>query len=156
MPRIEIQTTLRATPERCFDCARDLDLHLESMASSAERIVAGKRSGLIGMGEEVTWRARHFGLVHEHASRITAFERPLHFRDEMIRGRFRRFVHDHYFDPDPVGTRMRDVLEFQSPLGALGGLVDRLILVRYLERLLEGRNEVVRAAAESQTGAESE
>lgn len=149
MARIQIVTEIRATPLVCFDRARDLDLHARSMQRSGERAVAGKTSGLIGLGEKVTWRARHFGVVHEHAARITAFEPPRHFRDEMIRGRFERFRHDHHFEPCPAGTRMVDSVEFQSPLGALGRLVDRLVMERYLTRLLLERADAIRRAAEA-------
>ena len=106
MPRIKIETEIRATPGRCFDLSRDLDLHLRSLAHTAERAVAGKTSGLIGLGEEVTWRGRHFGIVHEHTSRITSFDRPRHFRDEMVRGRFKSFCHDHYFEPPASVARL--------------------------------------------------
>ncbi len=148
LPRIEISTDIRAAAELCFDLARDLDLHQRSMAHTSERAVAGRTTGLIELGEQVTWRARHFGIVHEHTSRITAFDRPRHFRDEMTRGRFKSFVHDHYFDPIECGTRMRDVLEFASPMGVVGRLVDALLLDRYLTRLLKERNQVIRRAAE--------
>jgi len=149
MPRIELITEIRATPERCFDLSRDLDLHQRSMSHTAERAVAGRTSGKIELGEHVTWRGRHFGVMHEHTSLISAFDRPRHFRDEMTRGRFKRFVHDHHFEATPFGTRMRDVLEFKSPLGPLGKAVDALVLARYLTRLLQKRNAIVQQAAES-------
>ena len=150
MPRIKIETEIRATPGRCFDLSRDLDLHLRSLAHTAERAVAGKTSGLIGLGEEVTWRGRHFGIVHEHTSRITSFDRPRHFRDEMVRGRFKSFCHDHYFEPTASGTLVIDVLEFESPFGPLGRLANRVFLTNYLKRLLQTRNTVVRREAETE------
>lgn len=45
-------------PERLFDLARSIDAHVESQKGSGERAVAGVTSGLIGEGQEVTWRAR--------------------------------------------------------------------------------------------------
>ncbi len=152
MARIELETLVRADPATCFDRARDVDLHLRSLAHTGEQAVAGRTSGLIGPGEEVTWRGRHFGFTHEHTARIVAFDRPRHFRDEMVRGRFRRFVHDHVFEPVDGGTRMIDLLEFESPLGPAGRLVDRLVLRSYLRRLLEVRSRVVREAAERAGG----
>lgn len=148
MPRIEIETTIDARREICFDLARDLDLHLRSMHHSGERAIGGRTSGLIEMGEEVTWQARHFGFTHQHCSRITAFARPEHFRDSMVRGRFRRFEHDHFFDDKDGRTVMRDAIDFASPFGLLGRLVDRIVLARYLRRLIEGRNRVIKDAAE--------
>lgn len=149
MPRIAVETDVQATPERCFDLSRDLDLHQRSLAHTGERAVAGKTSGLIGLGEEVTWRGRHFGIVHEHTSRITAYDRPRHFRDEMTRGRFKCFRHDHYFIPQGEWTRISDVLEFESPFGLVGRVVDFLVMKSYLMRLLQTRNAVVKHAAET-------
>ena len=119
------------------------------MDHTGERAVAGKTAGLIGMGEEVTWRGRHFGVVQEHTSRITVFDPPRRFRDEMTRGRFKSFCHDHFFEPSVEGTRMIDVLEFESPWGVLGKLVNRLFLTGYLERLLRTRGAAIKRAAET-------
>ncbi len=150
MARLELITTIRAPAQRCFDLARDIDLHVRSMTPSGETAVAGRTSGLIGMGEEVTWRARHFGVMHEHCSRITAFEPPGHFRDSMVRGRFRLFEHDHFFvESEPGVTVMRDVIHFASPLGLVGAIVDVLFMSAYLHDLIGARNAVVKQAAES-------
>jgi ligand-binding SRPBCC domain-containing protein len=67
----------------------------------------------------------------------------------MVRGAFRSFVHDHYFEAYDGGTRMTDVLAFHSPFGVLGAIVDRLLMTRYLTRLLTKRNEIVKAALEN-------
>src|SRR5947208_8599033 len=125
MPLITILTIIQASPERCFDASRDLDLHLKSMGHTGERAVAGRTSGLIELGEQVTWEARHFGIRQRFTSHITGYDRPRHFQDSMLRGAFRSFVHDHYFDSRADGTLMKDVLTFQSPLGFLGAIVDR-------------------------------
>jgi ligand-binding SRPBCC domain-containing protein len=145
---IRIETLIAAPPERCFDAARDLDLHLTSMAHTNERAVGGRTSGLIELGEEVTWRGRHFGVVQHFTSKITAFDRPRHFQDSMQRGAFRSFVHDHFFEPSNGGTLMIDVLVFAAPLGILGRLAERLFLASYLRRLLTRRARSLRAALE--------
>jgi ligand-binding SRPBCC domain-containing protein len=149
---ITIVTQIRATLERCFDASRDLDLHMESMGHTGERAVAGRTSGLIELGEQVTWEGRHFGFRQRFTSAITAYDRPRHFRDSMVRGAFRSFVHDHYFEACDEGTRMTDVLAFQSPFGVLGAIVDRLVMRKYLTRLLTKRNEIVKAALERDQG----
>lgn len=146
MPIITIETLLPASPERCFDASRDLDLHVTSMKETAEKAVAGRTSGLIELGEQVTWEARHFGVRQRFTSKITAFDRPAHFQDSMVKGAFHSFVHDHYFERVEEGTKMTDVLTFASPLGFIGAVVDRLILAAYLRRMLIARNEVIKAA----------
>jgi ligand-binding SRPBCC domain-containing protein len=149
VPTVTLTRIVRASPERCFDASRDLDLHLSSMVHTDERAVAGRTSGLIALGEEVTWEGRHFGIRQRFTSRITGFDRPRWFQDSMVHGAFHSFVHDHRFEAVPEGTRMTDVLTFRSPLGFLGALVDRLVMTSYLRRLLTTRNQALQAALES-------
>lgn len=148
MQIVTVDTWIDAPMDVCFDAARDLDLHMQSVAHTGEMAVGGRTSGRIEMGEEVTWRARHFCVTQHFTSRITAFDRPRYFQDTMQRGAFRTFVHDHFFIPERGGTRMRDVLAFRAPLGILGRLAEKLVLARYLERLLTVRNATIRQAAE--------
>ena len=150
MPTIVLVTLIHAPPERCFDLSRSVDLHVLSTRQTGERAVGAVTSGLLGLGEEVTWSARHFGIRQTLTSRITAFDRPHHFRDSMVRGAFRRFDHDHVFAPRGEGTEMRDVFDFESPLGPLGRLVDAVVLEKYLRGLLKRRNEEIKHAAESE------
>lgn len=149
MPVIELVTDIAAPVERVFDLARSIDLHTDSTAGTGERAVSGVTSGLIGAAQEVTWRARHFGVWQSLTVRITAFERPTHFADAMLRGAFRRMEHHHWFESSASGTTMRDVFTFESPLGILGRIADFLFLRRYLRSFLIGRNRVIKAAAES-------
>ena len=148
MPTIELTRQVQASPERCFDLARSIELHTHSTAATGERAIAGVTSGLIGLGEQVTWQARHFGVWQTLTSRITAYDRPRHFRDEQVRGAFASFTHDHFFTPDGAGgTVMRDVFTFRAPLGVLGRIVEWLVLTRYMRRLLETRAAIIAAVA---------
>jgi ligand-binding SRPBCC domain-containing protein len=96
-------------------------------------------TGLIGLGDEVTWKARHFGLRLSLTSRVTEFESPLRFVDEQTKGPFRRFRHEHVFESTASGSVMTDRVSFTAPLGVLGRLVETLVLKRYLTRLIEER-----------------
>ena len=143
MAELVVETLIDAPPERCFDLARSVELHLESAAATGERAVAGTTSGLLGPGDCVTWEARHLGLRHRLSVRITAFDRPRLFRDEQISGPFRRLRHDHLFEPVADGTRMTDVFEFATFVPPL----DRLVLAPYLRRFLTRRADAIRRAA---------
>ena len=149
MVRIELTTQIAAPIERCFDLARSIDLHMASTNQTGERAVAGVTTGMIGAGETVTWRGRHFGWMVTHTSRITAFAFPKHFQDSMVRGLFKRFCHDHYFEELPGGTAMADILEFEAPYGFVGKLVERAVLEKHLRLLLEKRNDCIKRVAES-------
>ncbi|MFP5368408.1 MAG: SRPBCC family protein, partial [Actinomycetes bacterium] len=89
------RTTSSLRPEQLFDLARSVDVHVDSQKGSGERAVAGVTSGLIDEGQEVTWRAWHFGLPLTMTSRITRFDYPRSFVDEQVRGPFKSFRHIH-------------------------------------------------------------
>jgi ligand-binding SRPBCC domain-containing protein len=151
MPRFTIVTEIRAPIEVCFDLARDIDLHARSLEHTGERAVGGLTSGLIGLGEEVTWEATHFFVRQRLTSRITAFERPRHFRDSQVRGAFKRFDHDHFFEGLDGGCVMKDVFDYTSPMGVVGRIVDWVFLEAYMRRLIEQRARVIKAAGETLT-----
>jgi ligand-binding SRPBCC domain-containing protein len=149
MTVIDLTTDIDAPIERVFDLARDLDLHAASMAHTGERAVAGRTSGRIEVGDTVTWRARHFGLLWSLTSRITAVEAPARFEDVQERGPFAWFRHEHRFESVGRATRMHDHWEHRSPLGPLGRIVDRLVLGRYMRSLLVTRNAALKHEAEA-------
>jgi ligand-binding SRPBCC domain-containing protein len=148
MPIVHLITRIRAPARRCFDLARSVDLHTASTAHTGEQIVAGVARGLMGPGDQVTWRARHFGVWQRLTSRITAYDPPHHFRDSMVRGAFARFDHDHWFREQAGVTEMRDEFDYTSPLGPLGRIAD-LVLTGYLRRFLARRNAEIQRVAES-------
>jgi ligand-binding SRPBCC domain-containing protein len=149
MPTIELTTSINAPIERCFDRARSIDLHIESTKHTGETAIAGRTSGLIEGGETVTWRAKHFGIWQNLTSKIIEFNYPHSFTDEMTEGAFRSIKHQHLFYSVDGTTVMKDIFHFESPLGILGKLANYLFLTRYMKRLLEQRNDVIKKASES-------
>jgi ligand-binding SRPBCC domain-containing protein len=100
---------------------------------------------LISEGQEVSWEARHFGVLWRMTSRITEFDPPHRFVDEMVRGPFASLRHEHLFEGRHGGTRMTDAIEFRTRLGAIGDVLAGM----YLRRLMGTRNAVIRAKAEA-------
>jgi ligand-binding SRPBCC domain-containing protein len=66
-------------------------------------------------------------------------------------GPFQRWWHEHTFTAIDGGmkTVMVDVVEFRSRFGPLGDITDRLLLDRYMPRLLRRRNAWLKAALET-------
>lgn len=150
MPTIRLVTHINVPIEICFDLARDIGLHTRTVLGSHERAVAGRIRGLLEPGDWVTFEAVHLGVRQRLTARMTLFDAPVLFADEMTQGAFQSLTHRHEFALDREGgTRMTDVLEFTSPLGLLGRLADRLFLERYMRRFLEGRNRGLKRIAES-------
>lgn len=145
--RFEYRTQIEAPLEKVFDISLSIDAHAGSMRAFNERAVGGVTSGQIGLGEEVTWRARHFGVPWTMTSRIVELERPTFFIDEQVRGPFARFRHEHRFASKEGGTLMVDDVSFEAPYGPIGRLAEP-ILGPYLRRLIERRNGYLKEAAE--------
>lgn len=149
MPTIRVETLIDAKRSIVFDLSRSIDLHKLSTQQTNEEAIAGVTSGLIKKNEWVTWRAKHFGITQELTARITAFIKPDYFVDEMEKGIFKKFRHEHIFKSISAQTLMIDVFDYESPLGILGNFADKLFLERYLESFLKERNKVIKEFAES-------
>ena len=152
MVTIEDLTIIRAPIERCFDLARSVEVHLAGNVHWGESAVAtaGVTSGLVTMGQRVTWRAKHFGVWQNLSSEITAMDRPTYFQDTMVRGIFRFMKHDHLFRVlSPDETEMKDIFCFAAPLPVLGRLAEITFLGGYMRALLRERNAVIKDIAES-------
>jgi ligand-binding SRPBCC domain-containing protein len=150
MARIHLTTRIKAPLKRCFDLSRSIDLHKISTKHSNEEAVDGVLTGLIGLNETVTWRAKHFGIWQKLTSEITEMEPPHYFVDTMVKGPFKAIKHRHTFKPEGNFTIMEDDFYYSSPFGILGAIIDKFILKKYLTSLLENRNLVIKEYAESE------
>jgi len=151
MPTLEIKTLIKADIKTCFDLARNIDFHKASLEHSEEEAIAGKTSGLIGLGEWVTWEATHFGIKQQLTSKITEFESPNYFVDEMVSGAFKSFKHEHIFQVEEGKTLMIDKFQIQSPFWILGTLANSIFLKRYMKNLMTTRNQYLKTKAEEIT-----
>lgn len=70
-------------------------------------------------------------------NKITQMQVGESFTDEQLRGPFKHFRHVHQFSSHAGITTMVDHVHFAAPLGLL---VERLVLAKYLRRLIEERN----------------
>ena len=137
-----------APPKLCFGLSLDVGLHTQS-TGAREEIVGGVRSGQMTLGDEVTWKAWHFGIPFRMASKIVEYDKPVRFVDEQTRGPFASWRHEHRFEDRDGSTLMTDIVDYRSPLGPIGSMVDRIRLEHDMVELLERRNEFLRVAAES-------
>jgi ligand-binding SRPBCC domain-containing protein len=70
-------------------------------------------------------------------ARIVDFDWNSHFVDEHVRGPFRQFRHRHGVESETregvEGTLVADVIEYESPGGAVGWLAEDMIRRRFEE-----------------------
>ena len=149
MAIIHLTNMINAPLERVFDLSRSIDLHVISTQRSNEKAIAGVTTGLIGPGQSVTWQAFHLFRQRKFTSKITAFQRPFYFKDEMQQGDFKKFSHDHFFKVVDGKTEMNDRIILESPFGIFGKMGTGLFLKKYISKFLIERNETIKEYAET-------
>ena len=150
MSSIHLTSFINAPIERVFDLCRSINLHQISTIDTGERAIGGVMNGLINKNETVTWQAKHLFKTRRFTSKIMEMERPFFFIDEMIKGDFKNFRHEHHFKAAENGTIMIDLLNFETPYGFVGKIANRIFLKSYIEKLLVKRNRVIKDYAETQ------
>lgn len=149
MPTIELKTKINAPIERCFLLSLSVDLHQLSTGETNERAISGVTKGLMKQNDEVTWRAKHFGIYQNLTTKIAAYDSPKYFVSEMVKGAFKKMHHQHLFEWTGCETIMTDLFVFEAPLGILGKGVSKIILKNYLKDFLTKRNNTIKRVAES-------
>ncbi|MFC5402985.1 SRPBCC family protein [Cohnella soli] len=149
MITIKTEIEISAPIQLCFDLARDIEVHTKTVwRHTKEKAISGVTSGPIGQGETVTFEAIHFLVRQRLTSKITEYQQPFLFVDEMQNGAFKSLRHIHEFKQRNGKTLMRDTLYFEAPLGIIGKAVEKLILKKYMKNFLEHRNYQLKLMAE--------
>jgi ligand-binding SRPBCC domain-containing protein len=147
--RLVVETFIAAPIERVFDLARDVEAHNRSASFSRERCVEpGRTSGLLQLGDLVTFEGMHFGVRQRVTAKIVEVDAPRRFVDELVRSAFKRLRHEHDFEERDGGTLMRDTLDWVSPLGILGRLADTIAVERHLGKFLIRKQRALKEIAE--------
>lgn len=149
MPTIHLTTFIAAPAERVFDLSRHIGLHKQAMSKYREDAVAGTRFGLIDKDDTVTWKAKHFFRNRLMRVKVTDMEKAQRLIDEQIMGDFKMMKHERHFKSCENGTLLIDLFHFESPYGVLGHWFNNLYLTRYLRKLIEHHNEIIKEYAES-------
>lgn len=148
MTKLYFETVINSEKEIVFDLSRNIDLHQSSMKHTEEKVISGKTSGLIELGETVTFKGKHFGFYFIHQSKITKMTLYKSFTDKMITGSFKSFVHHHRFINKYNYTLMVDEIIYRTPCGILGKIFNTLFLKKHLRHLIEKRNSIIKSKAE--------
>ena len=140
MTVITLFTEIQTTIEEAFLLSLDIDFHKKTASQTQEEAIAGVTSGIINYNETVTWRGKHFGVFLTHTSQITAYDAPHYFVDEMTKGHFKSFKHQHFFEQEGNYVKMKDIITYKTPFGVFGKLFDTLILRKHMTDFIKNRN----------------
>ena len=150
MPRIHTTTFIAAPVERVFDLSRHIALYKLIFQSRKERLTSGAASTLVGKNETVTVIAKHAGRQRMIMMKLTAYQRPVLFVEEQVKGDLQHYKHEHHFKPVENGTIVIDILEFGTPKDIVGKIFGKVYFKKYLEELLRKRTELICSYAETE------
>lgn len=138
------ESFIGATPERVF-AFHELPDALERLTPPWERTRVVRHAPNLHPGARTVVETRLFGLVPVRwVAEHTLYDPPRMFEDVQLRGPFRRWRHRHVVEPREPGALLRDEIDYEPPLGALGRLLSPLLVEPRLRKLFDYRHAVTR------------
>lgn len=122
------------------------------IAPRGQRVLSVEGTFPLQLGSEVRLRVRQLPLplAQTWLVRVAQLEEPTLIVDELLRGPFPAWRHEHRFAELPGGrTRLTDHVEYRLPAGALGRMADALFVRRLLLQSFRHRQERTRALLEN-------
>ncbi len=124
---------LAATPAEVFDFViRPTNISAISPKTSGLKFVQAPDA--YALGTTVEFELIQFGQVQRVTHKVTRFDRPDLFVEEMTKGPLSHWVYTHKFEPLPGGgTLATDQIEFTPPGGLVGLLITEAKILDLLE-----------------------
>ncbi|MEM9404599.1 MAG: SRPBCC family protein [Acidobacteriota bacterium] len=150
MPQFVRESLIQAPAQAVFDFheAPDAFARLQPPWQTT-KIVQPPAS--LAVGTRVVLRVKLGPFWQTMEAEHIGYEPGRSFTDRLVRGPFRRWVHQHIVEPEgDRACRLRDEIDYQLPLPPFGDLFGGLFARRELRRLFDFRHEVTRKACEAQ------
>jgi len=137
---LESTLLLPSTPEEVFAFLSD-PRNLDRATPPWFRVrILSPLPPALGEGLEIRYGMRIRGVPVRWTSRITEWEPPVRFTYLQLQGPYRAFRHIHLFRAAGSGCEAVDRVEYAVPGG---GVVDRLLVARELERIFRHRAAIL-------------
>ncbi len=94
---------------------------------------------LMKPGTLIDYELRLHGLPIRWRTRIEEFVPNSHFVDVQLSGPYKSWRHLHEFEDFPIGTQMRDHVEYELPFGFIGTIAHQLFVRSSLNRIFDHR-----------------
>lgn len=118
---------------------------LERLTPPWEPVRVVEPGGSLRPGTRVVLEIRMGPVPIRWVAEHTEYEPPHLFADRQVSGPFARWYHRHrMLDDGRGGTLLRDEVEFDPPLGALGRLLGGPIIRRKLQKMFDFRHDQTR------------
>lgn len=93
-------------------------------------------------GALIDYRLSLFGVPFGWRTRIGAWQPPVMFVDEQLRGPYREWLHTHTFETVPEGTRITDHVQYRLPLHPLSAIALPLVR-RQVKHIFDYRARII-------------
>ncbi len=81
------------------------------------------------------------GLPMSWVTEITHVEKPNYFVDEQRFGPYSFWHHKHFLKAIPGGVEMKDIIDYKSPFGPIGDLMNIILIKGQLKNIFDFRNK---------------
>ena len=124
MPIFESRTELFATIDQVFDFLIR-PANLQAIAPPEMQFVFVTPPDVIELGSRLTCKAQAYGMVQELTYEIVELNSPSQFREKMVEGPLKLWLHDYIIEPheSPDRVTLINRIEFEPPAGLLGFIV---------------------------------
>lgn len=147
--RFEKETRIHAAPERVF-AFHESPGALERLTPPWERVKLLEGGDSIRPGTRVVLSVPVGPFRMKWIAEHTEYQAGRMFADRQVEGPFASWYHRHLcLDDGQGGTLLRDEIEYQPPLGAMGRCLGRPFIEAKLKKMFDYRHEVTRQIVES-------
>ena len=138
------ESVIRANPERVFEFHEQADV-LSLLIPPWESARVIQPAKISKVGADAIIETKLFGPIKiRWIARHTLYDPPRMFEDVQLKGPFRSWRHRHIVESHVEGAILRDVIDYEPPLGFLGRAFAPSLVQKRLEKLFEFRHEVTR------------
>jgi ligand-binding SRPBCC domain-containing protein len=150
--RFAKESFMRASPVRVFEFHEQANvLSLLSPPWESARVIQPAK--ISDLGSEAIIETKLLGPIKVRwVARHTLYDPPRMFEDVQVKGPFRSWRHRHIIEPHAEGAVLRDVIDYEAPLGFLGRAFAPLLVQKRLQKLFDYRHEVTRNWCEKGLG----
>lgn len=144
MPIFESRTDLNSSGSDVFEFLIRPE-NLQAIAPPEMQFVFVSPPEVIAMGTRLTCKARAYGVVQELTYEVTELEFPKRFREKMVQGPLKLWLHDHILESHPSTNCVTLInrIEFEPPGGVLGFIVTADSILEALEEGFEHRRNIL-------------
>ncbi len=143
------ESRIAASPDRVF-AFHESPGALQRLTPPWEKVTVESGGNSIRVGARVVLVTKLGPIPLRWVAEHTTYEPPHLFADRQVSGPFARWEHRHEFlDDGEGGTILRDSVDYDPPLGALGRLFGGSFIRSKLAKMFDYRHEATRRIVES-------